>query len=126
MGHDEHMAGEGRLQQRLGDADRIMNRLAAALAAASPAGCASGCSRAEKIAGPDKFDGAREKLKEFKDQLVLKTSGYAVRFPNTQHMLRYAYEILFDPFGDFLKALDRHFGDLNEKHTAALALDKLR
>ena len=33
------------------------------------------------------------------------------------------YEILFGPS---LKALDRHFGGLNEKHTAALALDKLR
>ena len=32
---DEHMAGEGRLQQRLVDAERIMNRLAAALTAAS-------------------------------------------------------------------------------------------
>ena len=57
---------------------------------------------------------------------MLKASSYAVRFPNTQHKPRYAYEILFDPFGDFLKTLDRHFGDLNEKHTAALALDKLR
>lgn len=32
------------------------------------------------------------------------------------------YEILFGPS---LKALDHHFGGLNEKHTAALALNKL-
>ena len=94
---DEYVAGEGRLHQRLGDADRIMNRLAAALTAAPSAGCASGRPQDEEIAGPDKFDGAREKLKEFKDQLVLKTSGCAVRFPNTQYKLRYADEILFDP-----------------------------
>ena len=84
---------------------------------------------------------------------MLKTSGNAARFPNTQHKLRYAYqfltgkaqrtmrihlrkatddcgeetfEILFDSFAAFLTALDRHFGDPDEKHTAALALDKLR
>lgn len=38
---------------------------------------------------------------------------------------RETYEILFDSFFAFLAALDRHFGDPDEKHTAALALDKL-
>ena len=66
---NEHMTGEGHLQQRLADAERTMNRLAAAPAAAPAAaaahsGCASGCShtrdRAEWIADPDKFDGTRE------------------------------------------------------------------
>src|SRR6266699_1001545 len=109
--------------------------------------------RAEKIADPDRFDGTREKLKVFKDQLILKTSGNPMRFPNIQHKLRYAYqfltgkaqrtmrihirrtpdangeetyEIVFDTFAAFLTALDRHFGDPDEKHTAALTLDKLR
>ena len=36
------------------------------------------------------------------------------------------FEILFDCFAAFLAALDRHFGDPDEKHTAALTLDKLR
>ena len=84
---------------------------------------------------------------------MLKTYDNAARFPNTQHKLRYAYqfltgkaqrtmrihlrkstddrseetfEILFDSFAALLAALDRHFGDPDEKHTAALALDKLR
>src|SRR6266699_2355955 len=34
-------------------------------------------------------------------------------------------ETHFDSFAAFLTALDRHFGDPDEKHTAALALDKL-
>ena len=149
---DEHMAGEGRLQQRLVDAEQIMNRLASAPAPAPAAAAAHTHDRAEKIADPKKFDGSREKLKSFKDQLMLKTSGNAARFPNTQHKLRYAYqfltgkaqrtmrihlckstddrseeafEILFDSFAAFLAVLDRHFGDPDEKHTAALALDKL-
>ena len=85
---------------------------------------------------------------------MLKTSGNAARFPNTQHKLHYAYqfltgkaqrtmrinlcrtadpanseetyEIAFDTFAVFLTALDPHFGDPDEKHTASLALDKLR
>ena len=36
------------------------------------------------------------------------------------------YEILFDTFTTFLSVLDRHFGDPDKKHAAALALDKLR
>ena len=143
------MTSKGRLQQRLADAEVIMNRLARS---AKPAALQS-TSRAKKIADPDRFDGAREKLKVFKDQLMLKTSGNAARFPNTQHKLRYAYQfltgktqrtmwihlrkstddwgeetfkILFDSFAAFLAGLDRHFCDPDEKHTAALALDKLR
>ena len=48
----------------------------------------------EKIADPDKFNGSREKLKSFKDQLMLQTSGNAARFPNTLHKLPYAYQFL--------------------------------
>ena len=145
---EEQMTGEGRLQQWLADAEVIMNRLACS---ADPA---QSTSRAEKIADPDRFDGAREKLKVFKDQLMLKTSGNAAHIPNTQHKLRYAYqfvtgkaqrtmrihlrrtadpangeetyEIAFDTFAAFLTALNRHFGDPDEKQTAALTLDKLR
>ena len=84
---DDQMTGEGRLQQRLAYAEVIMNRLARS---AEPAARQS-TSRAKRIADPDRFDGAREKLKVFKDQLMLKTSGNAARFPNTQHKLRYAY-----------------------------------
>ena len=154
---DEHMAGEGHLQQRLVDAERIMNCLASAPSPApaptSAAAAAHTNDRAEKITDPDKFDGSREKLKSFKDPLMLKTSGNAARFPNTQHKLRYAYlfltgktqrrmqihlhkstddhgeeafEILFDSFTAFLAALNCHFCDPDEKHTAALTLDKLR
>src|SRR5258706_11680061 len=146
---DEHMTGEGRLQQRLANAELIMDRLARS----APAAAEPHVPRAERIADPDKFDGSREKLKTFKDQLMLKTSGNAARFPNTQHKLRYAYQfltgkaqrtmrihlrrstedsgeetddIVFESFAAFLAALDRHFGDPDEKHTAALALDKLR
>jgi hypothetical protein len=146
---DEHMNGEARLQQKLADAELVMKRLATTPSSSEP----SSRDRAEKIADPDKFDGTREKLKAFKDQLLLKTSGNPARFPNVQHKLRYAYqfltgkaqrtmrihlkrkvaadgeetyEVLFDSFAAFLKALDRHFGDPDEKHTAALALDKLR
>ena len=146
--YEEHMTGEGRLQQRLVDAEAIMNRLAPSVEPAQST------SRAEKIADPDRFDGAREKLKVFKVQLMLKTYGNATRFPNTQHKLRYAYqfltgtaqrmmrihlrrtadpangeetyEIAFDTIAAFLTALDRHFGDPDEKHTAALTLDKHR
>ena len=85
---------------------------------------------------------------------MLKTSGNAARFPNTQHKLRYTYQFLtgkgqrtmrihlhwtanpangeetfkisFNMFTAFLTAHDRHFGDPDEKHTASLALDKLR
>ena len=144
---DEHMNGESRLQQKLADAETIMKRLAST--AAEP----NTRDRAEKIADPKEFDGTREKLKVFKDQLLLKTSGNPARFPNVQHKLRYAfqfltgkaqrtmrihpqrstdpdgeenYEILFTTFAEFLSALDRHFGDPDEKHTAAMALDKLR
>ena len=128
-----------------------MNRLAHS---AEPAAVPQSTSRAKKIADSDRFDGAREKLKVFKDQLMLKTSGNADHFTNTQHKLRYAYqfltgkaqrtmrihlrrttdpansketyEIAFDTFAAFLTALDRHFGDPDEKHTASIALDKLR
>ena len=90
-----------------------------------------------------------ERLKAFKDQLLLTTSGNPTRFPNVQHKLRYAYqllagrarrtmcihlrrttapdgeetyEILFNSFSASLAALDHHFGGPDEKHTAALAL----
>ena len=54
---DEHVVGEGRLQQRLADAERIMNGLAAApAAAAAHPGRAPGCphtrDRVGKIAEP--------------------------------------------------------------------------
>ena len=53
-----------------------------------------GTEWAEKIADPKEFDGTWEKLKAFKDQLIVKTSGNPARFPNTQHKLRYAYQFL--------------------------------
>ena len=129
--HDKHMNCESRLQQKLADAETIMKRLASSPAESSPR------DRAEKIADPGKFDGTREKLKAFKDQLLLKTSGNPAHFPNVQHKLRYAfqfltgkaqptmcihlkrstdpdgeetYEILFTTFAEFLAALDRHLG----------------
>ena len=37
-----------------------------------------------------------------------------------------AYEIIFDTLAAFLAALDRHFGDPDEKHVAALPLNKYR
>ena len=150
------MAGEDRLQQRLVDAERIMNRLACAPAPAptpAPTPAAHTHDRAEKITDPNKFNASQEMLKSCKDQLMLKTSGNAARFPNTQHKLRYAYqfltgkaqrmmrihlrkstddrgeeafEILFNCYAAFLAALDRHFGDPDEKHTTALSLEKLR
>ena len=146
-----HVTGEGQLQQRLADAKVIMNRLTRS---AEPSAVPQSTSRTEKIDDPDRFDGTREKLKVFKDQLMLKTSVNAARFPNTQHKLHYAYQFLtgkaqrmmridyrrtadpangeetykiaFDIFAAFLTALDRHFGDPDEKHTASLTLDKLR
>ena len=36
------------------------------------------------------------------------------------------FVILFDSFTAFLTAFNRHFGDSDEKHTAALTLDKRR
>ena len=51
-------------------------------------------TRAEKIADPDRFDRTREKLKVFQDQLMLKSSGNAARFSNSQQKLRYAYQFL--------------------------------
>ena len=147
---DQVLEGEANLQQRLRDAELIANRLARLEA---PAGECGDPTRPEKIADPDKYNGTREKLKTFKSQLLLKTSGNPRRFPNVQHKLRYAflfltgkvertmrihlrrlvgedgeeiYEVLFDTFAAFLTALDRHFGDPDEQHTAAIALDKLR
>ena len=147
---DQALEGEAHLQQRLRDAELIANRLARL---EPPAGERGDPTRPEKIADPDKYDGTREKLKTFKSQLLLKTSGNPRRFPNVQHKLRYAfqfltgkaertmrihlrrmvgedgeesYEVLFDTFAAFLAALDRHFGDPDEQHTAAIALDKLR
>jgi len=125
-----------------------MSRLAQSPAPAA----AAPTQRAERIADPEKFDGSREKLNVFKDQLILKTSGNEARFPDTQHKLRYAYQFLtgkaqrtmrihlrrtevdgnerydvvFNTFAAFLAALDRHFGDPDEQHTASLQLDKLR
>ena len=67
-------------------------------AAATHSGCPSGCfhtrDRAERIADPDRFDGTREKLKAFKNQFLLKTSGNPTRFLNVQHKLCYAYQFL--------------------------------
>ena len=57
--HDDNIIGEGRLQQWLTDAEVIMNRLAHS---AKPAVAPQSTSRAEKIADPNRFDGAREKL----------------------------------------------------------------
>src|SRR6266705_2286504 len=148
---DEYMAAEGRLQQKLADAEVVINRLARTPGPGSTS--THGQERAEKIADPKEFDGTRERLKAFKDQLILKTSGNPARFPNTQHKLRYAYqfltgkaqrtmrvhlrqtagedgeetyEVLFSSFAAFLATLDRHFGDPDERNTAALKLDKLR
>ena len=148
---EEHMTAEGRLQQQLADAAVIMNGLARSTEAAA---VPQSTSRAEKIANRDTFDGARGKLKPFKDQLMLKTSGNAACCLNTQHKLRYAYqfltgkaqrtmwiylrrtadlangeetyEIAFDTFAAFLTVLDRHFYDPDKKHTAFIWLDKLR
>ena len=121
-------------------------------APAPAAAAANTHDRVEKVTDPDKFDGSREKLKSFKDQLMLKTSGNADCFPNTLYKLRYAYqfltskvqrimrihlrnstddsgeetfEILFESFAALLVALNRHFGDLDERHTVALALNRL-
>ena len=73
------MTGEGRFQKWLADADVIMNRLAHTAIPAAP----QSTSRAKKIVDPDRFDGGREKLKVFKDQLMLKSSGNDARFPHT-------------------------------------------
>ena len=54
---DDHITGEGRLQQRLADAEVIMNRLARS---AKPAAAPQSTSQAEKIADPDIFNGARD------------------------------------------------------------------
>ena len=59
-----------------------------------PATTAGSTERAKKITDSKEFDGTQEKLKAFKDQLFLKTSGNPARFPNTQHKLRYAYQFL--------------------------------
>ena len=53
-----------------------------------------GTELAKKIADTKEFNGTREKLKAFKDQMILKTSGNPTRFLNTQHKLRYAYQFL--------------------------------
>ena len=145
---DEAMDGEARLQQKLADAERVINRLSFLK---DPA--AERAHLAEKIADPDKFDGSRDKLESFKIQLLLKTSGNPIHFPTVQHKLRYAFqlltgkaqramrihlrkttdpngeescEVLFNSLAAFTSALDRHFGDPNEKRTAALAPDKPR
>jgi hypothetical protein len=88
---DHAQEGEAHLQQRLHDAEMIANRLARMEA---PAGDAGDRNRPEKIADPDKYDGTRDKLKTFKSQLLLKTSGNPRRFPNVQHKLRYAFQFL--------------------------------
>src|SRR5258708_2784085 len=88
---DEHMTGKGRVQQRLSDAEIIMNYLARS---AEPSEPPTPCDRPERIADPDCFDGTRDKLKVFKDQLLQKTSGNPSCFPNVQHKLRYAYQFL--------------------------------
>ena len=149
--HDEYMAAEGRLQQKLADLEAVVNRLVEMPGPATTTG--GGTERAEKIADPKEFDGTWEKLKAFKDQMILKTSGNPACFPNTQHKLRYGYqfltvkaqrpirvhlrrttgadgeetyEVLFTSFAAFLAAPDRHFGDLDERNTAASKLDKHR
>ena len=58
------------LKKKLEISETIMARLAQ-----GPALTADPQVRAEKIADPKEFDGAREKLKAFKDQLIVKTSG---------------------------------------------------
>lgn len=146
---DEYMAAEGCLQQKLADAEVMTNRLAE-----NPTDFPSSTSEcAEKIADPKEFDGTREKLKAFKDQLILTTSGNPARFPSTQRKLRYAYqfltgkaqrtmrahlrrtpgtdgeethEVLFASFAALLAALDCYFGDHGERNSATLKLDRLR
>ena len=145
---DEAMDGEARLQQKLADAERVINRLSLL---EDPA--AERAYLAEKIADPDKFDGSRDQLESFKIQLLLKTSGNPIHFPTVQHKLRYAFqlltgkaqramrihlrrttdangeescEVLFSSLAAFTTALDHHFGDPNEKRTPALAPDKPR
>ena len=85
------MIGEGRLQQRLADAEVIMNCLTCS---AEPAAGPHSTSRTETIANPNRFYRTQEKLKVFKDQLMLTTSGNAARFLNTQHKLHNAYKFL--------------------------------
>ena len=146
---DSFQAEEARLMIKLEDAEKTINRLASAIPNATP----RDRDRTAKIVDPDKFDGSRDKLKAFKDQLMLAVSSNHSRFPNLQHRLRYAYQFLtgkaqrtmrihlrkvttldgeetyevsFDTFAAFLAALERHFGDPDEKHTASVALDRLR
>ena len=145
------MAAEGRLQQKLADLEGVVNRLVQMPGPATTTG--GGTEWAKKIANPKEFNGTREKLKVLKNQLILKTSGNPARFPNTQHKLRYAYQfltgkahrttrvhlrrttgadgdetykVLFSSFAAFLAPLYRHFGDPDERNTAASMLDKLR
>ena len=149
---DAFQASEARLLVKLEDAEKTINRLASAIPNATNA-TPRDRDRTAKIVDPDKFDGSRDKLKAFKDQLMLAVSGNQSRFPNLQHRLRYAYQFLtgkaqrtmrihlrkvttldgeetyevsFDSFAAFLAALERHFGDPDEKHTASVALDRLR
>ena len=86
---NEYMAAEGCLQQKLADLEAVVNRL---VQMPGPATTAGSTEPAEKIADPKEFDGTWEKLKAFKVQLILKTSGNPARFPNTQHKLRYAFQ----------------------------------
>ena len=58
------MTGDGRLQQRLADAEVNMNRLARSVETAA---VPQSTFRAENIADPDRFDGTREKLKVSKN-----------------------------------------------------------
>ena len=68
---DESEVGEGRLEQKLASTEQIMERLARTPAEQN--------HRAEKITDHDKFDSTRDKLKSFKDRLLLKTSGNSTR-----------------------------------------------
>ena len=86
------MGARGCLQQKLADLEAVVNRLVQIPGPATSSG--GGTERSEKIADPKEFDGTQDRLKGFKDQLILKTSGNPARFPNTQHKLWYAYQFL--------------------------------
>ena len=118
-----------------------------------PATTSESSARVEKIADHKEFEWTWEKLKAFKDQLILHTSSNPAHFSNTQHKLRYAYQFLtgmvqramrvhirrtsgadaeetyklpYTLFAAFLAAVDRNFGDPDERNTAASKLDTLR
>ena len=118
---EEHMTKEGQLQQWLGDAKVIVKRLARF---AEPTAAPQSTSRANKIADRNRFDGAQEKLKVFKDQLMRKPSSNDPRFPNIQHKLRYAYQFLTGKAQRTMRIHLRRTADpVNSEETYMIAFD---